>query len=99
MTNEYKTIVRDVAEILDAQMILDLHIKSLEMTLYHMFDDNDCEQYQDVSTEMESARHNLHLRMLSMLHSALFAALNAGTSEDEDKTDNLEGIAAREAQP
>jgi hypothetical protein len=93
MQNEFKSLVHDIAKVSDAQMTLDLHLKSLEMTLYHMFDDSDCEQYQSVAEEIEAFRRMLHLRLLSITHCASFAALKS----DEVQSD-LSGLAAREAQ-
>ena len=98
MVNEYRNLTKDIAKILDAERTLDLHIKSLEMTLCHLFGDHDCGPYHDIATEIESTRHGLHLRLLAMLHTATFAAIGSETNEDGADDNDLEGLAAREAQ-
>lgn len=97
MVNEYRNLTKDIAKILDAQRTLDLHIKSLEMTLCHLFGDFDCKPYHDIATEIESTRHGLHLRLLAMLHTATRGAILSETASAH-VDDDLEGLAAREAQ-
>lgn len=77
---DYKTLLIRVANLLDAEMTLDLHMKSLEMDSHWMFEDS-LPALEKVENEIECARHSLNLRMLSMLHSVLSEALNGGEND------------------
>lgn len=82
---DYKTLLIRVANVLDAEMTLDLSMRSLEMDSHWMFEDS-LPVLEKVENEIGCARHSLHLRMLSMLHSVLSEALNGGGDDgNEDK--------------
>lgn len=69
--NWHREILKDVGALTDAQMTLDLRIKSLEMDILHLLgNDVDTPIHSMIVDEMESIRHRIHLMLVSILMTA-----------------------------